>query len=300
MSINVRRLSFALGGEVTGVDLRETLDKAQWSQIHAAFLEHQMLVFPGQTLSPENLISFCGRFGPLFDFTEDPTYRLEGYSKIYELGNYMRDGKMSRTKDAGRKWHSDHSYTTEPHKISILYARAVPPVGGTTCFANMYMAYDELSEKMKGFLDDMEAIHDVLKYFGTQIVGFKPTLKNSEGIKKKHPPVLQPVVRVHEETGRKALFLSEGSCTSLYGLEPEEGDGLLQYLLKHSVREQYTYRHTYKVNDLIMWDNRCLQHLAPPDYVHNAENLRHMYRLTVLGSPCGRLLDTQAEEFKPH
>jgi taurine dioxygenase len=146
----------------------------------------------------------------------------------------------------------------------------------------------------------MEAIHDVLKTFGSHIVGFKPVLKNEAGIKKKFPAVLQPVVRVHEETGRKALYLSEGCCTELYDLEPEEGNGLLEYLLRHSVRAEYTYRHSYKVDDLILWDNRCLQHLAPPDYVHNAENLRHMYRLTVLGSKSGRPLKEQSEEFAPH
>jgi taurine dioxygenase len=107
-------------------------------------------------------------------------------------------------------------------------------------------------------------------------------------------------VRIHEETRRKALYVSEGCSTALHDLEPGEGDGLLDYLLRHSVREQYTYRHAYKVNDLILWDNRCLQHLAPPDYTHDAENLRHMYRLTVLGSESGRLLHPETEDFKPH
>jgi len=299
MSIKVRPISYAIGAEITGVDLAKPLDDAQWAEIYAAWLKHILLVFPGQKLTPEQQIAFGRRFGPLDDHWEDPTYRLPGFPEIYQIGNFMLDGKMSKTKDTGRKWHSDHSYTTRPTLISMLYCRKIPPVGGTTAFANMYMAYDTLTDTMKGMLENLEAVHDMLNYL-TPTLLWKPTVKDPSAMAKKFPAVVHPVVRTHPETGRKALYVSEGQTTRILGLSEEEGRGLLQFLFKHATQLEFTYRHAYKVDDLVFWDNRCAQHIALADYVHNSDNLRHMYRVTVLGKKSGRLYeplaDTQPEK----
>ena len=293
--MNVRPLSHALGAEVTGVDLANPLSESQWSAIHAAWLRHIVLVFPGQKLSPEQLIAFAGRFGPLDDHSEDPTYRLPGYPQIYRLGNYLVDGEMSKTKDTGRKWHSDHSYTTRPTLVSMLYCREAPPVGGTTEFANLYMAYDLLSPTMKQLLEKLEAVHDLLHFLTAPYLTWKPKVRNPASIRSRFPSVVQPVVRVHPETGRKSLYVSEGYTREFVGLTPDEGRGLLEFLLQHVVTPEITYRHHYRPDDLVFWDNRCANHIALADYVHDANNLRLMHRLTVLGPSFGRLLEPERE-----
>lgn len=282
-----------MGARVTGIDLSQPLTDAQWSEIHAAWLKHILLVFPNQKLTPEQQISFAGRFGPLDDHHEDPTYRLPGYPEIYQIGNFMMDGKMSKTKDTGRKWHSDHSYTTRPTLVSMLYCRKIPSVGGSTAFSNMYLAYDTLSDKLKSILEDMEAVHDLTNYLRPTLL-WKPSVKSTDAIRAKFPAVVQPVIRVHPETGRKALYVNEGQTSRLLGLTEEEGEGLLDFLFRHSVRPEFTYRHFYQVDDLVLWDNRCAQHIALADYVHDSDHPRHMYRLTVLGEPCGRLYEPEA------
>jgi len=291
--MKIRPLSMAIGAEITDVDLAKPLSDAQWSEIYAAWLKHIVLVFPGQKLSPEQQIAFAGRFGPLDDHADDPTYRLPDYPQIYMIGNYMINGKMSATKDTGRKWHSDHSYTTRPTLISMLYCRQIPPVGGTTAFSNMQMAYDMLSDKLKSFLDGLEAVHDLSHYI-TPSLTWKPKVKDPTKLRDKNPPVIQPVVRVHPETGRKALYISEAQTSRFVGLTPEEGRGLLDLLFKHMATPEFTYRHNYQVDDLVFWDNRSCQHIALADYNHDSSNPRLMYRLTVLGEPSGRLLDAEA------
>lgn len=293
--MKVRPLSHALGAEVTGVDLAVPLSDEQWSEIRAAWLRHIMLVFPGQKLSPEQLIGFAGRFGPLDDHNEDPTYRLPGYPQIYRLGNYLVDGEMSKTKDTGRKWHSDHSYTTTPTLVSMLYCREAPPVGGTTGFANMYMAYDMLSPTMKKMLENLEAVHDLLHFLTAPHLTWKPKVKNPASIRERFPSVIQPVVRVHPETGTKSLYVSEGYTREFVGLTHDEGRGLLEFLLQHVVTPEITYRHNYRPDDLVFWDNRCANHIALADYIHDTRNPRLMHRLTVLGPSFGRLLEPDRE-----
>ena len=159
--MKVRQVSHAIGAEITEVDLSHPLSDAQWEDIYAAWLKYIVLIFPGQKLTPEQLIAFAGRFGPLDDHREDPASRLDGYPEIFLIGNHMVNGKLSRTRDTGRLWHSDHSYTTRPTLISMLYCRSLPPTGGTTAFSNMYMAYDTLSDTMKGMLDKLECVHEL-------------------------------------------------------------------------------------------------------------------------------------------
>jgi len=297
MTIDVRPLSHAMGAEVTGVDLSKPLGDSQWHDIHAAWLKHIVLVFPGQKLTPAEQVAFGRRFGDLDDHREDPAYRLPDFPEIYLLGNFLIDGKLSKTKDVGRGWHTDHSYTNRPTKLSMLYCRAIPPVGGTTMFANTYLGYEALSDKLKGIVDDLEAVHDFSHRFlnpsdgKPNERGFAKMLEMVIRIRDKYPQIAHPLVRTHPETGRKALYLNEIVMTHLVGMSRDESQWLLQYLVKHAVRPEFTYRHTYKVDDLLFWDNRCSLHNALADYVHNPANLRKMHRLTVLGEKFGRVLE---------
>jgi taurine dioxygenase len=291
--VKVRQVSHAIGAEITEIDLSRPLNDAEWNDIYAAWLKYIVLIFPGQKLTPEQLISFAGRFGPLDDHREDPASRLEGYPEIFLIGNHMVNGKQSKTRDTGRLWHSDHSYTTRPTLISMLYCRSLPPTGGTTGFSNMYMAYDTLSDSMKEILDKLECVHE-LTHFIRPTLYWKPSLKNTALIAERYPPVAHPLVLVHPETGKKALYVSEGQVTRIVGLTDDEGRGLLQFLFKHTVTLEFTYRHKYSVDDLVFWDNRACQHIALADYMQDPNTPRLMQRLTVLGQDAGRVFDAEA------
>ncbi|GMV55137.1 MAG: taurine dioxygenase [Betaproteobacteria bacterium] len=286
MAIKVRKLSYGLGASITGVDLRSPLDDATMADVRKAWLDHLVVVFPDQVLTPEQQIAFGKRFGPLDDHQAAPFYRHPEYPEIYLITNHKIGGRPSETKDTGRMWHSDHSFTTRPTMATMLYCREIPSVGGDTMLTNMYMAYESLSDAMKTVLDRLEAVHDVANYHANNPYFRDRDTGQLTEMKKLSPPVAQPVVRVHPETGRKALFVNEGTTTQFVGMTSEESRALLEFLFEHSVRPEFTYRHAWKVNDLLMWDNRCTMHKALADYTHDQP--RHMHRLTVLGTPCGR------------
>ena len=288
MAIQVRPLSYAIGAEVSGVDLSRPVDDATRAAIRKAWLDHLVIVFRGQDLPPERQIAFGRMFGELDDHKAVPFYRHPEYPEIYLITNKKIGGKVSQTKDTGRLWHSDHSFTTRPTMATMLYCLEIPPVGGTTMVANMYLAYETLSPGLRAMLDKLEAVHS-LAHYSSHNPYFVD--RDPEQIRKMHelsPPVAQPVVRVHPETGRKALYISEGQTERFVGMSEAESRGLLQYLFEHSAKPEFTYRHAWNVHDMLMWDNRCTNHLALADYSH--EHTRHMHRLTVLGTPSGRPL----------
>ena len=292
MPITVRPLSHALGAAITGVDLSRPIDGPTRAEIQKAWLDHLVVVFPGQELPPDRQIAFGRLFGELDDHKAVPFYRHPEHDEIYLITNKRIGGKESQTKDTGRMWHSDHSFTTHPTMATMLYCREIPPVGGTTMFANMYLAYDTLSPALRAVLDGLEAVHS-LEHYTSHNPYFNA--RDPQQIAKMHelsPPVAQPVVRTHPETGRKALYVSEGQTSHFVGMSEEESRGLLKFLFEHSVKPEFTYRHSWSVNDLLMWDNRCTMHLAVADYSH--DQTRHMHRLTVLGTPCGRKLEAGA------
>ncbi|GMV55135.1 MAG: taurine dioxygenase [Betaproteobacteria bacterium] len=283
MALGVRRLSYGLGAEITGLDLRNPLDAATAAEIRKIWLENQVIVIRGQDITPAQQVDFGRHFGTLDDHKSLPFYRLQDHPEIFLITNKNVGGKPSETKDTGRLWHSDHSFTTHPTMASALYCREIPSVGGDTLFTNMYMAYDTLSDTLKRILDPLEAIHDITTY-----APFRT--RNQEQIAEMYrinPPVAQPVVRVHPETGRKALYVSEALTFRFVGMTEAESRGLLEYLWRHSIRPEFTYRHQWKVGDLLMWDNRCAMHMAPADYTPGEPRLMH--RITILGTPSGRI-----------
>jgi len=286
MTLTVRPLSHALGAAVTGIDLREPLDAETLATVRRIWLDNLVVVFPDQNLTPEQQIAFGRNFGTLDDHKAIPFYRHPEYPEIYLITNKQIGGKLSETRDTGRKWHSDHSFTTHPTMATMLYCREIPPVGGTTMFANMVMAYATLSERLRTILDDLEAVHSIAHFMARSRSFAERDQKQVARIADLSPPVAQPVVRTHPETGRKALFVSEGQTSHFVGMTVEESAGLLKFLFEHSVLPEFTYRHAWSPNDLLMWDNRSTIHLAVPDYSHS--ETRHMHRLTVLGEACGR------------
>jgi taurine dioxygenase len=279
----IEPLGFALGAAVTGVDLRQPLGALQKRQILDAWHEHLVLVFPGQDLTPAQQIAFSRNFGELEKNEQQPYYRDPEHDEILLVTNRQIGGKPSETRNTGRNWHSDLTYTTRPAKGSLLLCREKPPVGGDTMWANMYLAYETLSRPLRDFLDGLEAIHDVSLVKGIE----KRDPQKVAEMKRLNPPVAHAVVKTHPETGRKALFLGQ-RIRGFVGMTEEESAPILGFLNQHATSPELVYRHRWSVHDLVMWDNRCLLHVALADF--DQAKTRHMTRTSLLGEASGRVV----------
>jgi taurine dioxygenase len=284
-SIEVRPVGYAMGAEITGVDLSGPLGAEDLGRIKDAWFKHQVLVFPKQDLSPDALIAFSSNFGELDNHESQPFNRLPGYDEVMLLSNRPVGGTLPPGGAAGVNWHTDLSYTIRPATGTFLYCMEKPQVGGDTMFANMYTAYETLSPKMRAFLDDLEAVHDV------GLINTKRAPEVVAEFKRLNPPVVHPAVRVHPETGRKALYVNDRVRTFV-GLSEAESKPIIKFLCEHSVTPKFTYRHQWKVGDLVVWDNRCLTHMAVGDFA--PKEVRHMIRTSCRGEYRGRFEDPQA------
>jgi taurine dioxygenase len=283
----VRRLSYALGAEISGVDLSKPVDTKTVDRIRDAWHERLVLLFRDQRITPEQHIAFSRHFGELDRHDSNPRYRLREHPEILQITNRLMDGKPSGTRETGRNWHSDLSYTRHPAKGSLLWCEECPDVGGDTMFTNMYLAYETLSDKMKAFLDDLSAVHDVSLVKGIE----KRDPEQVAELKRLSPPVAHPVVRVHPDTGRKALFVSERVRTFV-GMTEDESQPILRFLCQHATRHEFVYRHQWRPHDLLMWDNRCTMHLALADF--DQTQTRHMQRTSLLGEEMGYVVKEAA------
>jgi len=268
-----------LGAEVTGLDLSQPLADDDFKRIHRAHLDHHVVVFRDQRITPDQQISFSRRFGPL-QIHVLHQFQLTGRPEILIVSNVLEDGKPIGLGDAGHFWHSDLSYKETPSLGSLLHAQELPAEGGDTLFANMHLAWDTLPQALHDAVEGRSAEHTYLaKYAELQKRSpWRPNLSAEQIAEVK--PVVHPIIRTHPETGRKALFVSEHFTTRVIGLPEDESRDLLQALFEHSVRDEHIYRHIWREHDLVFWDNRSLMHLASgtPDHLR-----RKMYRTTIEG-----------------
>jgi taurine dioxygenase len=278
--LTLEPLSHALGAEVCGIDITETLDAAAVDAVREAWNENHILLLRGRKLTPEALIAFARCFGALDRHDATPYYRLEGYPEILQITNRKIGGKPSETRNTGRNWHSDYSYTDRPAAASMLYCEERPPVGGDTMFCNMVRAYDTLSDKMKAIVGSLEAVYDIGLTAG---INERDPAKTAE-LRRINPPIAHPAVRIHPLSGKKALYVSE-RASHFHGMTAEESKPLIQFLCAHATRPENVYRHRWQVNDLVCWDNRTTMHVALADFDQSAP--RHMLRATLLGEPSG-------------
>jgi len=282
MALKLRRLSYALGAEVCDIDVSKPMGEAQFGEIYHAFLQHGILLFRNQNITREEHINFSRRFGELDRHDSLPRDRRADHPELLMVTNEPNpDGSPSDTRYTGRQWHSDMSFTTVPSLGSLLRCYAVPEVGGDTLFANMYAAYDALSDGMKKLIAGLH---------GIQLSGTRKIANEESGVvraaeqRRLNPPVAQPVVRVHPETGRKALYIGE-KVKRFDGMTEEESRPLIDYLVRHATRPEFVYRHQWRKDDILAWDNRCTMHQALGDF--DETQLRHMERTTILGTPSG-------------
>lgn len=292
-AIAVQPVGFACGARITGADLSKPLSGADVSAIRAAWLKHLVLVFPDQRIDPVQLVAFSRNFGELEDYESQPFNRHPDINEVMVLTNKKANGKTSPTYNAGQNWHTDLSYTIRPAKATTLYCIEKPSVGGDTMFANMYLAYETLSPKMQAFLDGLEGIHDASLIQGLEKRGPEIVAE----YKRLNPPVIHPAVRVHPDTGRKALYVNE-RVRQFVGLSEAESKPLIRFLCDHSVASRFVYRHYWSVRDVVMWDNRCLTHLAVGDYDPNES--RYMIRTSGKGDYVGRLVSAESAPAHSH
>ncbi len=257
--MKVRRFAAPLGAAVEGLDVRK-VDEPTWEKLDELFCAHHVLVFPGQELTPEEQLGFARRWGPT---VRHPYAGLEKYPEVIDLRNQGRD------RDVNQHWHSDMTYNESPPKLTMLYAHTAPALGGDTAFANQELAYDALSDGMRGVLDGLRAVHS-----GESLAALYGEDKRTA------PRAEHPVVRTHDQTGRRALYVCRAFTTRFAGWRREESADLLDFLFRHAVRLEFQARHRWSAGDLLMWDNRCLQHFAVHDH---ADEPRTIHRVQVEG-----------------
>ncbi len=274
MSIQVTPLTAAIGGEVSGVDLRTPLDDATVGALRAALLDRLVLFFRDQPLSDDEHLGFAQRFGPLSVPPLATKYQDRPTVTVLD--------QVSPKGEGADEWHSDNTFMDHPPMGSILRAVQLPAVGGDTCFASMYAAYEALSPPVRALVDQLTAVHDVTKPMRKAIAAGHAALTLSE-MQERWPPVEHPVVVTHPETGRKGLFVNRNSTTSIVGLSERENDALLPFLLDHARSPEFQCRFHWEPDSIAFWDNRCVQHYAVADYVER----RVMRRVTIDGPPVG-------------
>ena len=275
-SIAVRPVSTAVGAEILGLDLADTLPDATIDAIRHTLFQHGVVFFRDQKLTPEQHVAFAQRFGAINVNRFFKT--VDGYPMIAEVRK-----EPDQVGNIGGGWHTDHSYDQAPAMGSILYAREVPETGGDTLFASMYAAYDALSDGLKRTLESLQALHSSRHVFGVEAYAGRGDLKgrylNPEAATQ---DAVHPVVVRHPGSGRKALYVNSGFTVRFVGWTDEESRPLLQYLYQHAARPEFTYRFQWREGSLAFWDNRCTWHYALNDY-HGHRRLMH--RITVEGAP---------------
>ena len=268
-----------VGAEVRGVDLRH-IDEAAFDAIDDAWITHQVLLFRGQSLSDDDLIGFSGRFGGLDLAPIQETGRrfVEGRPELYIVSNVIANGEPIGSLGAGEAvWHTDMSYLPEPPKASLLYALEIPPSGGDTSFIDMYAAFDTLPEALKRRAIGMQVKHDGTYNSGGFLrQGVVPT-----DDPRSSPGHLHPLVCTHPESGRRMLYLGRRRNAYIHGLDLAESEALLDAIWAHACQPRFCWTHRWRVDDLVLWDNRCTMHRRDP---FDAAARRVMHRTQVKGA----------------
>ena len=278
----------ALGAEIRGIDLSKPLDGAAVSRINDAFNRHSVVCFRDQSLNEDRFLAFMGRLGPV-EKVPIRDFAHPDYPDIFFVSNIRDGGRTIGHDDAGSVWHTDMSYSERPPRISALYAREVPfengVAKGDTHFTSTAAAYDALSDADKRGIEKLFAFHDLAgrrakkdKAQGTV------TSSELELRRKEQPKIPHPVVRIHPVTGRKCLYVTNGECVGIDGMEEREALPLIERLARHIYRPAYRHTHKWQQGDLLMWDNCAVQHIATFDYKW-PEHRRLMWRITVDAAP---------------
>ena len=273
MSIDIHPLSPALGAQISGVDLSSELTGEQRNAIQRALLDHQVLFFRDQPITPQQQARFAANFG---DLHIHPIYpNVPEQPEVLILDTAVTDVRDNAI------WHTDVTFLPTPALGAVLSAKQVPAYGGDTLWASGIAAFEALSRPMQMLLDGLTATHDFTRSFPLERFGnTAEDLARWEETRRKNPPLSHPVIRTHPVSGRKALFVNDGFTTRINELEAAESEAILKLLFAHGTRPEFTLRWRWQANDVAMWDNRVTQHYAVDDY---RPQRRVMHRATILG-----------------
>jgi len=275
--IDATPVAGALGAELVGVDLSQDLPDEVLAEIRAALLEYQVIFFRNQALTPERQLAFARRWG---DIHLHPFMAgMEEHPEVLRIVKTPADKT-----NFGGSWHTDQMFSPKPAMGTILYGVEVPSAGGDTLFASMYHSYDALSPGMKRMLADVHTVARGDHFKGHDGKSRKDFFADKLSMKVKDPGNVQtvsthPLIRTHPETGRKALFIG-GHVHDLADMTEDESAPLIDYLMKHATKPEFTCRFTWEPGSLAFWDNRCVQHFAVNDY---PAETRVMHRITICG-----------------
>ena len=270
--MQITRMAGALGADIHGIDLSQPLSAAAVAQIRAAFLEHLVIVFRDQQLTPEQYLAFARHIG---EPDEYPFVKgIPGHPLIIEVLKLEHERV-----NFGGIWHSDTAYLETPPMASMLLAVEIPPAGGDTLFANQYLALETLSPGMQRMLAGLTGVNSSAKADVSRTREDRMRT-DARGDARREYVAEHPVMRTHPETGRKALYVNVAHTAHFKDMTDEESAPLLGYLFQHQVRPELTCRLRWEVGSLALWDNRCTQHNPVNDY-HGYR--RRMHRITLKG-----------------
>jgi len=277
MTIEINKLTEHTGSEITGVDLGKPLEPELLAKIKEEFAKRSVLVFRNQSLNPQEFLSALQQFGEIMPqgvsrFTL-PELPLVGFVSSEDTD---KPGGVRMVR--GEQFHTDHSNFPAPPIATVLKAVELPSKGGDTRFVNMHASYDDLPDEIKKKIDGLRALH-VFKSSRSP----RKKAELSEEEKKRMPEMTQPLVIRHPGNGRKAPYLNTAHIEKIIDMDDEEAFDLIGKLMDHCTQSKYEYRHVWKANDLVMWDNRSVMHSATADY--DPSEKRFLYRIMLAGSP---------------
>jgi taurine dioxygenase len=278
-SPSVRPTGAGIGAEVAGIDLK-AIDDGDFAAIRRAFVEHSVLLFRGQRLSDDDLIAFSRRFGALdhAPVQENGQRFVAGKPEIYVVSNVVENGVAIGSLGAGEAvWHTDMSYLADPPMASMLYALEIPPAGGNTGFCNMYSGYEALPEALKRRIAGFKIKHDGTYNSG----GYLRAGVTQSDDPRTSPGAVHPLVCTHPDSGRRCLYLGRRRNAYIVDLPLAQSEALLDELWAHATHDEYTWSNTWRVGDVVLWDNRCTMHRRDP---FDAAQRRIMHRTQIKGT----------------
>ena len=275
--LRVHPLTPNLGARIDGVDFADDIGDDVFAALYAAYLRYQVLLFPPQDVPPARQVALARRFGEVQVHVMNQ-YHADGFPELYRLSNLDATGQPNgRHPDRGTlAWHTDGSWQRVTGHATIIYGEIVPETGGETHFADMYGAYERLSDAWKARIAGVRAVHN-LDFSRTRRHGEEPM---TDAQRRAKPPVDHPIVRTHPETGRKCLYLGD-HAESIVGLPYDEGRAMIEELNRLAIHPDLTYEHRWRPGELLVWDNRCTMHRATA--YDPATQRRVVRRCTVLG-----------------
>jgi alpha-ketoglutarate-dependent taurine dioxygenase len=274
--IEFRPIQGRFGAEVIGLDPSRPLDAPTFDRIEQAWFDHNFLVFRDLVMTPDQHVALTRRFGELHIMTP-LHFNLPGHPEVMVLTNAVEEGRPLGLRGAGMGWHSDGEDKRIPNAGSMLYAHKLPDEGGDTLFADMYAAYDSLSEETKQRIVGKRARFSRADMHEVHYPHLPPL---TEAQKLERPDVYHPMVRTHPRSGRKSLYIGRWA-RDIEGMDPDEGFALVQELFAYASSLRFAYRHAWRLHDAVLWDNRCMLHCATP--FDETRYQRLMHRTTLEG-----------------